>query len=82
MIDNTMHMIWISIAPKKTEQNIKKGEKKKGDFLFFIFLSGRLLSVLCGHSGFSISATTANDLDFEGFLYQILSITYFSYLNS
>jgi len=26
MIDNTMHMIWISIAPKKTEQNIKKGE--------------------------------------------------------
>ena len=48
--------------------------------LFFLFFSVRHLSDLRGHSGFFIPATTASD--FEGFLYQIVSITLFSYLNS
>ena len=49
---------------------------------YFIFFSFRLLSVLPGHSGFFIPATTANDSDFEEFLSQILSITFLSFLNS
>jgi len=48
---------------------------------FFIF-SVRLYSVLCGHSVFSSPPQRPMNSDFEGFLYQILSITLFSYLNS
>ena len=50
-------------------------------FFFSFFFIVQLLSVLRGHFGFFIpGATMAND--FEGFLYQILSITLFSYLKS
>ena len=45
-------------------------------------LSVRLLSVLRGPSGFSSPPQRPMTSDFEGFLYQILSITLFSYLNS
>ena len=58
---------------------------KQGEY-FFIFLiyffSVRLLSVLRGHSFFSSPPQWPMTSDFEGFLYQILSITFFSYLNS
>ena len=46
------------------------------------FLSVRLLSVLRGHSGFSFPPQRPINSDFEGFIYQILSITLFSYLDS
>ena len=49
---------------------------------FGFFFSVRLLSVLCGHSVFSSPSQRPMTSDFEGFLYQILSITLFSYLNS
>ena len=49
---------------------------------FFIFSNVRLLSVLCGHSVFSSPPQRPMTSDFEGFLYQILSIALFSYLNS
>ena len=49
---------------------------------FFILFSVRLLSVLRGHSVFSSPSQRPMTSDFEGFLYQILSITLFSYLNS
>ena len=42
------------------------------------FFSVRLLSVLCGHSVFSSPPQRPMNSDFEGFLYQILSITLFS----
>ena len=45
-------------------------------------ISVRLLSVLRGHSFFSSPPQRPMTSDFEGFLYQILSITLFSYLNS
>ena len=52
-------------------------------FVVFCFLfSVRLLSVLRCHSVFSSSPQRPMTSDFEGFLYQILSITLFSYLNS
>ena len=44
-----------------------------------IFFTVRLLR---GHSGFSSPPQRPITYDFEGFLYQILSITLFSYLNS
>ena len=51
-------------------------------FLFlFLFFSFRLLSVLRGHSFFSSPPQRPMTSDFEGFLYQILSITLFSYLS-
>ena len=40
------------------------------------------MSVLRGHSGFSSPPQRPMTPDFEGFLYQILSIALFSYLNS
>jgi len=46
------------------------------------FFSVRLLSVLRGHSVFSSPPKRPMTSDFEGFLYVILSITLFSYLNS
>ena len=46
------------------------------------FLSVWFLSVLRGHSVFSSPPQRSMTSDFEGFLYQILSITLFSYLNS
>ena len=49
---------------------------------FLAFFSVRLLSVLRGHSVFSSPPQRLMTSDFEGFLYQILSITLFSYLNS
>ena len=42
----------------------------------------RLLSVLRGHSFFSSTQQQPMTSDFEGFLYQIFSITLFPYLNS
>ena len=48
-------------------------------FLFFIFLAYDL-SVLGGHSVFSSPPQRPITSDFEGFLYQIVSITLFSYL--
>ena len=45
-------------------------------------ISIRLLSVLHGHSFFSSPPQQPMTPDIEGFLYQILSITLFSYLNS
>ena len=48
----------------------------------FYFFSVRLLSVLRGHSIFSSSRQRPMTSDFGGFLYQILSITLFSCLNS
>ena len=50
---------------------------------YTLFLdSVRLLSVLRGHSVFSSPPQQPMTSDFEGFLYKILSITLFSYLNS
>ena len=46
-------------------------------FFVFVFFSIRLLSVLRGHSGFSSPPQRPMTSDFEGFLYQILSITLF-----
>ena len=46
------------------------------------FLVFRLLSFLRGHSVFSSPPQWPMTSNFEGFLYQILSITLFSYLNS
>ena len=51
-------------------------------FFFCFFFSARLLSVLLGHSIFSSPPQQPMTSDFEGFLYYILSITLFSYLNS
>ena len=51
-------------------------------YFFHIFFSDRLLSVLRGHSVFSYPPQRPMTSDCEGFLYQILSITLFSYLNS
>ena len=48
---------------------------------YFIF-SFRLLSVLRGHSVFSSPPQRSMTSDFEGFLFQILSDTFFIYLNS
>ena len=48
----------------------------------FGFFSVRLLSVLRDHSVFSSPPQRPITSDCEGFLYQILSITLFSYLNS
>ena len=48
---------------------------------FNLFFSVRLLSVLRGHSDFSSPQQRPMTSDFEGFLYQILSFTLFSYLN-
>jgi len=47
-----------------------------------LFFSVRLLSVLRGHSFFSSPPQWPMTSDFKAFLYQILSITLFSYLNS
>ena len=44
----------------------------------FLFFSVRLVSVLHGHSVFSSPPQRPMTSDFEGFLYQILSITLFS----
>ena len=48
-------------------------------YYFYIFFSVRLLH---GHLVFSSPPQRPMTSDFEGFLYQILSITLFSYLNS
>ena len=50
--------------------------------VLYLLISDRLLSVLRGHSFFSSTPQRPMASDFEGFLYQILSITLFSYLNS
>ena len=47
-----------------------------------LFFSVRLFSVLRGHLVFSSSPQRPMTSNFKGFLYQILSITLFSYLNS
>ena len=51
-------------------------------FFFFLFLSVQLLSVMRDHSVFSSPPQRPMTSDFEGLIYQILSITSFSYLNS
>ena len=48
--------------------------------LFVLFFSVWLLSVLRGHSVFSSPPQRPMTSDFEGFLSQILSITFFPYL--
>jgi len=50
-------------------------------YIFFLNLAFDFLSVLRGHSVFSSTPQWPMTSDFEGFLYQILSITLFSYLN-
>ena len=50
-------------------------------FVLLLFIV-RLLSVPRGHSVFSSPPQRPMTSDFEGFLYQILSIALFSYLNS
>ena len=50
--------------------------------IVYHFFSVRLLSVLRDHSFFSSPPQRPITSDFEGFLYQILSIILFSYLNS
>ena len=50
-------------------------------YIFFLNLAFDFLSVLRGHSFFSSTPQWPMTSDFEGFLYQILSITLFSYLN-
>ena len=50
--------------------------------LFFKHFSIRILSVLRGHSVFSSPPQRPMTSKFDGFLYQILSITFFNYLNS
>ena len=69
--------IWMTASMKTMEP----GYLKCRFFVFFCFFSVRLLSVLCGHSVFSSPPQRPMTYDFEGFLYQILSITLFSYLN-
>jgi len=49
---------------------------------FYLFFNVGLLSVISGHSFFSFPPQRPMTSDFEGFLYQILSITLFSYLIS
>ena len=49
---------------------------------FGVIFSNRLLSVLRGRSFFSSPPQWPMTSDIEGFLYQILYITLFSYLNS
>ena len=51
-------------------------------FFLNFFFSVRLLSVLRGHSVFSSPSQRPMTSDFERFLYQIVPITLFSYLNS
>ena len=55
-------------------------ESRQG--IFYVNLAFAFLSVLRGHSVFSSPPQRPMTSDFEGFLYQILSITLFSYLNS
>ena len=49
---------------------------------YYIFLAFDFFSILRGHLFFSSPPQRPMTSDFEGFLYQILSITLFSYLNS
>ena len=51
-------------------------------YIVFCFFSVRLLSILRGQSVFSSPPQQPMTSYFEGFLYQILSITLFPYLNS
>ena len=50
--------------------------------IFFIFFNVQLMSVLRDHSFFSSTPQRPMTSDIEWFLYQILSIPLFSYLNS
>ena len=61
---------------------IFKGSVIKHILFPSVFFSVRLLLVLRGHSFFSFPLQRPMTSDFEGFLYQILSITLFSNLNS
>ena len=63
-------------------QTLKHAVPLTGFAIFFIFFSVRLLSVLHGHLVFSPLPQRPMTSDFEGFLYQIVSITLFSYFNS
>ena len=49
--------------------------------IYFLFFIVRFLSVLRGHSFFSSPPQRPMTSDFEGVLYQILSITIYSYLD-
>ena len=51
-------------------------------YFFLSFFSVRHLSVLRGHSVFSSLPQRPMNSDYEGFLYQILSITFFNFHNS
>ena len=74
-----INQIWMD--PNHYSQGwFRPSHVEKGILSFFF--SGRLLSVLRGHSVFSSPPQRPMTSDFEGFLYRILSITLFSYLNS
>ena len=62
--------------------HILESTKEIDFFIFLIFFQRSTLSVLHGHSVFSSPPQRPMTSNFEGFLYQILSITLFSYLNS
>ena len=70
------HGVWKPWSLEALEANLDLG------LIFFIFFNVRLLSVLRDHSFFSSPPQRLMTSDFEGFLYQILYITLFSYLNS
>ena len=76
-----LHPVTYLIIKKKKQHQYVNGYSITVIF-YFLFFSVRLLSVLRDHSFFSSPPQRPMTSDFEGFLYQILSITLFSYLNS
>ena len=75
-------LIFVNRNDKSTSVNSAEGDHDVMTSFVSVFFSVRLLSVLRGHSFFSSPPQRPMTSDFEGFLYQILSITLFSYLNS
>ena len=69
-----MHGIYSSFILSAFETNLHKTKVCSLDFF-----SVRLLSVLRGHSVFSTPPQRPMTSDFEGFLSQIVSITFYSY---
>ena len=84
MFDKVINaLIFVNRNDKSTSVNSAEGDHDVMTHqCFFRFFSVRLLSVLRGHSVFASPPQRPMTSDFEGYLYQILSITLFSYLNS
>ena len=72
---------WHLVKGRKSIKK-KKYQKVVSSNIQIKNISVRLLSVLRGHSFFSSPPQQPMTSDFEGFLYQILFITFFSYLHS